>query len=148
MNMVDQRVRRRQDREPEARLRWERGTDWQPAVRAVHDAEVPSVPWLLILGTLAFALVMLLLANGCPPPPLPPVVDPSQPDGGAEAGDSSPCGRACARLEQLGCPEAKPTPKGTTCSEVCENAVAEGIKLDTDCIERATACSDVNDKCR
>lgn len=59
-----------------------------------------------------------------PPEPESPPVIIEDPDGGWTA-----CTRACVRLAELGCDEAKPTPKGTPCKKVCEDAAAEGIDL-------------------
>ncbi len=55
------------------------------------------------------------------------------------------CANACDRLTALGCAEAKPTPKGVTCVEVCQNA-ASVFELDLRCMSEATSC-DAGRKC-
>ena len=55
------------------------------------------------------------------------------------------CEDACKRLGELGCPAAKPTEKGTTCTEVCENAEHSGLTLwGTRCMVRATSCAEAD----
>lgn len=50
------------------------------------------------------------------------------------------CADACAKLAALGCPAAKPTPKGATCVEVCQNTLGSPVSLQPDCVVRATDC--------
>lgn len=47
---------------------------------------------------------------------------------------SSPCGRACANLVALGCPEGNPSASGASCYVVCRKA---GPALDADCVANA-----------
>ncbi len=72
------------------------------------------------------------MADAAPTPPPPtkdasaPIVDaaspkPPQP----EAGPLDACGKACAVLASLNCPESKPTPHGVSCHDVC--AAVEGF---------------------
>ena len=70
------------------------------------------------------AAVAAAQCSPMPPPEPPPVVVIEEPDGGW-----STCASACVRLAELGCTEAQPTRKGTTCTQVCEDAAAEGIEL-------------------
>lgn len=87
------------------------------------------------------ALALLTACAACTAytwdPPLPPRPPPEQSDAGA-------CERACARLSELGCEEAQPTPGGATCLEVCETAETSGyFTLDPNCIAEVGQCSDV-----
>lgn len=105
----------------------------------------------------AFALLLSLSACTCSPAPVPIGPEP-EPDAGVDGGSSeggggagisrgSACERACANLDRLGCEEAKPTKKGTTCTEVCEDAAAEGIDLGNRCTARAKTCDEAR-RCR
>jgi len=93
---------------------------------------------VLVLG---FAIVVTL--TGCPrpiPPPVPPTPD-------ADAGAVASCASACARLQQLGCPAGRPTPKGVPCVEVCEDVNSSGLIVwDFDCVARALTCG-ATDRC-
>jgi hypothetical protein len=58
------------------------------------------------------------------------------------------CRVACARLRELGCGEAEPTPEGRPCELWCEHygdhrsaALPYGIK--TTCLERVASCPEV-----
>lgn len=54
------------------------------------------------------------------------------------AADERPCQRACARLEQLGCPEGAPTPEGAPCSAwMCSGGP---IAHNPTCIAAAPSC--------
>lgn len=129
-------MRRRPDQDPEARLRWERDADWQPAVHATEDLTFGArVPSAVLLGFVSvIAIVIALFMMGCPPrePEVPPSAD-----GGDHA---TACERACERMRQLGCEEAEPTPRGESCESVCTNALAEGQPLDPECVSRVAAC--------
>lgn len=104
-----------------------------------------------------FSLLALLsiVAIGCelgpfpkpPPQPEPPSpwdtpVDAAPPppediDGAAR----TPCYRACKKLEQLGCPEAKPTAAGATCLQVCQNIESSAVvTMDPECVAGAESC--------
>jgi hypothetical protein len=108
-----------------------------------------------------FALVALALCacQSChpvigpfPPDPAPaPQPDPPSPwDAAPDAGPPAPppapapagaCAAACSRLAALGCPEAKPTPNGATCTDVCLNAEDSGVlSMQTDCVVQASDC--------
>lgn len=99
----------------------------------------------------AILLSISLLAATCAhvdplkpePSPAPPDVVPFPPDPVGVAGASG-CAAACAKLAQLGCPEAKPTPKGASCVEVCANTQGDSspVSLQTDCVVRAGSCDD------
>ena len=57
------------------------------------------------------------------------------------------CTTACARLSELGCEASKPTAKGATCAEVCENAERNGlVRWGVDCVVSAASC-EVADEC-
>lgn len=67
-----------------------------------------------LLGVACVALVGYLVV-GCAAPPPPPPVTP--------APVLTPsCTTACANLERLGCPEARPTKGGLACVTICERA--------------------------
>lgn len=72
-------------------------------------------------------LLLAVLALGCAHTP--PAVPPGTPT----------CATSCARLEALGCAEARPTPKGVSCVEVCQNATSV-FALDLRCMTDATDC--------
>lgn len=101
--------------------------------------KVTKVVALAAMVVLAFAIVITL--TGCPKP-LPPPVPPTDWDGG-----SATCETACARLQQLGCPAGRPTPKGAPCQAVCENVMSSGlIEWQLDCVARAITCGET-DRC-
>lgn len=78
---------------------------------------------------------VLLLVLGCATvPPPPPSGSPS-------------CETACARLEQLHCTAAKPTPTGASCTEVCANIESSGyVEYGVACVTNALTC-DKADTC-
>ena len=84
-----------------------------------------------------FGVLLISMIAGCPqplPPPAPPTGTPS-------------CETACARLEQLGCNAAKPTPGGTTCATVCTNVETSGVVLyGVECVMVAETCA-AADRC-
>lgn len=94
-------------------------------------------------------LSLSLLASTCThgdpiaPSPTPSDVVPFPPSPIGVAGGSG-CSAACAKLARLGCPEAKPTPKGASCVEVCANTQGDSspVSLQTDCVVRAGSCDD------
>lgn len=101
-------------------------------------------------------LFAALLASTCeygpfpkpPPQPEPPSPwdvgpgDAAPPDEETDAASHTPCYRACQRLKQLDCPEAKPTAAGATCTQVCQNAEDSGVvSLNPECVARAASCS-------
>jgi hypothetical protein len=98
-----------------------------------------------------------LLASTCQVGPFPkPTPQPEPPDPWNDAAlDAGPtptpppvpgasCADACARLTALGCPGAKPTPRGASCVEVCQNTLGSPVSLQTDCIARASDCPAAN----
>lgn len=85
------------------------------------------------------ALLLLVLA-GCPRPVPPPV-----PPGPADAAAAS-CASMCARLADLGCPAAKPTPEGASCEKVCQNVQDSGLILwNLECRTRAPTCAAIDE---
>lgn len=81
-------------------------------------------------------LSLSLLASTCAhvdPPPAP-----------VGSAGASGCSAACAKLAQLGCPEAQPTAKGASCVDVCSNMSddASPVSAQTDCVVRAGTCDD------
>jgi hypothetical protein len=66
-------------------------------------------------------IALLILLAGCPPTPAP---DPKPtPDPGPEPPPPiANCETACAHASALGCSWSKPTAKGASCIDVCQNA--------------------------
>lgn len=112
------------------------------------------------------SLAFLFLMWGCPPAPLTPQPDadsavpspdpfdaaPAPPPRPKPLADALPpttqCGRACAQLAFIGCPEGFPTPGGETCEGVCLKVGAfPGMKLDMACAIGAYSIADAR-KCR
>lgn len=95
----------------------------------------------LVLG--ALIALPLALATACPRndewiPPRPKPVD---------AGTPADCASACARMQELKCPEGQPDEEGTSCQVICEHVEASGtVTLDPACVTRITTCSDL-DRC-
>jgi len=95
-------------------------------------------------------LLTLVLASQCTPSPKPSpdpvptttttvVIPPPIVDGGTEP--VTDCEKACAVFAKYKCKEALPTPKGTTCVEVCKNAEdSEVLSLNPDCVKHADSC--------
>lgn len=54
--------------------------------------------------------------------------------------DTGDCERACEVLETLSCPEAKPTRKGASCSQVCE---ANREMLSVNCVAKSATVDEV-----
>ena len=52
------------------------------------------------------------------------------------------CASACTRFRELGCEEGDPTPEGKTCEDVCTQAGAAHIELDTACVVRSSSCDE------
>lgn len=111
----------------------------------LEDREEPRVPILMVLFCFAAAVLFALLVNGCPTPePKPPSPAPT-----VDVDNSTPpCDEACANLAALNCKEALPTAEGTTCEQVCENAVQEGHPLNTKCVAAIKKCEELNTVCR
>jgi hypothetical protein len=89
------------------------------------------------LFIVAWALPVLLL--GCPKPHVPD--PPTGPDGAAPA----TCEAVCAHWSDLGCEEAKPTPKGESCVDVCDNIQQSNLKDDLDCQLAVASCDQIDD---
>lgn len=91
-----------------------------------------------------FALVAALFGLSCiapmgcpPPPPVTPVADAgpaASSDAEPQVYDQSPCGRACTRRVELGCPV------GPNCQKIClEVVVGRMIRdFDPECIANAS----------
>jgi len=72
--------------------------------------------------------------NTPPPPPAPtPVVT-----------DTQFCDAAEANLIKLGCPEGKPTKRGTRFSDVCRDLHENGIFVNPRCLATISSCSVVD----
>lgn len=100
----------------------------------------------LLWSTGALFLLSCLVPMGCPPPP-PPAQPVVVTDAGfyyddAQAFDQSPCGRACSRRVELGCPV------GPGCLKVCLEVVNQRLiaNFDPECIANASDKSQIS-KC-
>jgi len=102
--------------------------------------------WKIVKAAILFAAILMAFAivislTGCPrpmPPPIPPT--------DADAGGAT-CETACARMQQLGCPAGRPTPRGAPCIEVCAAAEASGlISWNVACVTSANTCG-ASDHC-
>lgn len=87
----------------------------------------------------ATAMFMLLFGlQGCPPPHVP---DPKpELDGAAPA----TCEAVCAHWADLSCEEAKPTPAGASCVDVCDNLQQGNLKEDLECQVAVTSCDQID----
>lgn len=89
---------------------------------------------------LVFAVFLVACGAAQPlPGPEPPTPPPDPPSG-------EPCVRACARIEQLGCPEAEPEAgedgqPGTADDVTCLAWLCAATYLDHEAIARARDCS-------
>lgn len=90
---------------------------------------------------LLWALPVLLLGlPGCPKPLPNPEPEPTL-DGAAPA----TCASVCAHWTDLGCEEAKPTPAGASCAEVCRNLQQGNLPEDLECQAAVTSCDQIDD---
>ena len=104
----------------------------------------------------AILLLSSLLASTCElgpfPKPAPQPEPPSPWDSPADAAlpapeevdaaAHTPCYLACKQLEKLGCPEAKPTTGGATCTQVCTNVESSGVvSFNPSCVASAKNCA-------
>jgi hypothetical protein len=68
--------------------------------------------------------------------------------------DTASCAGACAKLNELGCPEGKPLqpdkehPKGQSCVEFCEYTQDNGHALNPSCVVKIEKCSDLEPLCQ
>ena len=90
-----------------------------------------------------YAFVLpLVLFYACSPTPSPEPPKPPGPDAWVEG---ATCADACNHMAILGCEEAKPTPKGATCVEVCENVQNSGVMTwNLDCLMGTKSCAQVD----
>lgn len=62
-------------------------------------------------------------------------------------GDIDACAAKCARLAELGCETAGPTPEGATCEDRCETAERSGYTTTHPaCVAEATSCEDAEER--
>ena len=96
----------------------------------------------------AFYFLVLTLAAtpwlvGCPPEPVTPTPTPDsgvEPD--SDEARNATCSKWCAHAAELGCSSAKPTPKGGSCTAVCENVQSSGIvRWNLVCRVKAKSCA-------
>ena len=91
------------------------------------------------LTIIALAGALAAPLAGCPDPKVPdPPVDP-------DGGTATTCDAVCAHWSDLGCEEAKPTPDGASCVEVCENLQEGNLKDDLECQAAVTSCEQIDD---
>ncbi len=57
------------------------------------------------------------------------------------------CDAACAHLVELGCPEGKPLPDGTSCGDSCRDTVNQGHALNPACVQHITSCEGLASDC-
>ncbi len=89
-------------------------------------------------GLSVYMLAVLALGSRCDVP-----VEPVRPKP-VDAGTPADCAAACAHMRKLGCEEGKPTPKGATCEDVCNNVEASGtITLHPACVVKIERCDQV-----
>jgi hypothetical protein len=90
----------------------------------------------LVFGHIWNVSSLLLLATCCTPQgqdPKPPLLETS--DGGEDSASlMTTCGKACAKLRELQCPEGSPTLSGARCYDVCQNA---GVLVNPECVMSA-----------
>lgn len=85
-------------------------------------------------------LALLLVACGPNPGPQPP--RPAAPDAGPGVVS---CAAYCEHAAALGCEQGKPTPKGASCMQVCDNVQTSGFgQLDLRCGYSATTCAAID----
>jgi len=70
------------------------------------------------------------------------------PPGPLRADTPDECAAACDHLRALQCPEGEPAPgpdgEEASCEDVCNNTSDFGISLDTACVRKISACSEIN----
>lgn len=90
-------------------------------------------------GLAVMVFAALTLAGRCDGDP----VEPRRPRP-VDAGTPADCAAACAHMRELGCEEGKPTPKGATCEDVCNNVEASGtVTLHPSCVVGIARCDQV-----
>ena len=77
--------------------------------------------------------------SGCPKPLPDPQPEPA-PDGAAPA----TCESVCSHWAELGCEEAKPTPAGASCVEVCQNLQKGNLPEDLECQAAVATCAEID----
>ncbi len=85
----------------------------------------------------------------CPRPPK--TIDPPtpNPDAGPPPTEGMPCERACKRMQQLGCPEGDPNPKGDACAVwLCQQAKSTTVDHNLECLATLGACTEIDTRCR
>jgi hypothetical protein len=86
-----------------------------------------------------YAIVLfLLVAGACGP--VKPVPDPPPPNP-PDPVENADCEAVCGRAAVLGCEWAEPTPRGASCTELCEGVQAGLLPWDLDCRVRAPSCA-------
>lgn len=112
----------------------------------MKDVEAYDLPFWYSFALILGVIVAAALFTGCPEPgPRPPMPLPPYDGGYLE----TPCGKACARLDALGCPESRPNKAGQRCEATCEDGIADGLLPVTivDCVGQAADVEAVR-KCR
>lgn len=97
---------------------------------------------------LSLALVLFTALRACTPLPPPDPTPPPAPV--TDASDDvlrAPCESSCEAYRAFGCTEGEPTKKGTSCEEVCRNALTQNIDIagSVGCTRAARNCQEVRD---
>ena len=98
-----------------------------------------------MIQKLNFAMTLVLAAFivilSCSSKPVPP------PSVAPDASLAPTCAGVCARMQELHCLSAEPTPKGATCETVCLNIQGAGVlRWDLACRVSAGTCAAM-DRC-
>lgn len=90
------------------------------------------------------ARLVVLLAAGCQPVPQPDGPRPPQDAATTVPVEPGACEAACDAYRRLGCPEGEPTPRGSSCEQVCWSVADGGINLAPDpaCFRGASSCDE------
>ena len=109
-------------------------------------ANLPGWPAWAGFGAVLLLVGVSYLTSNCdscdpkeePPPPPEDTSHPHPPT------DADMCAAACARMQELKCPEAEPLPDGTTCANFCVKTLGGGHGLNPTCIAKIKDCAGVN----
>ncbi len=94
------------------------------------------------LRLLVIALTLASACTACPPAGQP--VDPVPPRPTPIPTDVEMCDLAEKHLLELGCPEGRPTKRGTPFSMVCRELSAAGIFANPKCLANVRSCAEVD----
>lgn len=83
-------------------------------------------------------IVTLFVLSCDPPPPFPPNIERNT------AVDVTYCGAASNNLFMLGCEEGKPSKKGVTFDQLCNDLSLKGMFINARCLSEIKSCKGVN----